>query len=96
MKYSIFGIVICLVSWHVESKIISEANAITGEIMYSPDWDDIRIHKKLSERNKNREALLITLIPALFISILLPSMWLVIYPIFGGIYWYLLKTYKLI
>lgn len=96
MKYSIFGIVICLVSWHVESKIISEAKAITGEIMYSPDWDDIRIHKKLSERNKNREALLITLIPALFISILLPSMWLLIYLICGCIYWYLLKTYKLI
>jgi hypothetical protein len=96
MKYSIFGIVICLVSWHIESKIISEANAITGEIIYSPDLDDFRIHNKLNERNKNREVLLITLIPALFVSILLPSMWLLIYLIFGCIYWYLLTTHKLI
>lgn len=96
IRYSIFGIVICLVSWHVESKIFSEAEAITGEILYRPDWDDFRIYEKLSERNSNRQALILTLIPAFILSLVLPSLWWVVYPIFGFFYLFLLQSYELV
>ena len=97
IKYSIFGIVFCLVSWHVESKIDSEAKAITGEISYDPDWDNHKIHKKLSEKNDNRQLLILMLVLVFIFSLLLQDILWVFYPIMGLFYLYLLKFhYELI
>ena len=93
IKYSIFGIIVCLVSWHVESKIDSEAMAITGEIFYEPDWHNYRIYEKLSEKNQNRQLLILILILVFIISLLTQSIWWVIYPISGFFYFFLLKYY---
>ena len=87
MKYSSFGIVICLVSWHIESKIERKAKAITGEFGYEPEWDEYRFHDKLSNKDVNCRALILTLGITLLFSLILPSYWWLIYMFSGFMYW---------
>ena len=88
IRYSIFGIVVCLVSWIVDSMILNEADKV-------PQYWHNKIHKILDKRNKNNWFLIGILLFTLIFQFLLPSAWWMIYLIFGFLYFPALKIFVL-
>lgn len=86
IKYSIFGIVLCLISWNVDSMILHEVDKV-------PEYWYNKIHKILDKRNKNNWLLIGILLFTLIFQFLLPSFWVMIYLIFGFLYLSILKIY---
>jgi hypothetical protein len=81
IKYSIFGIIICLFSWNVESKIINKAEFT--KLGY-------HIDELIDDLMKKRWVLVGILVTTFIFNVLLPDLWWIFYPLFVFIYFFLL------
>jgi hypothetical protein len=77
IKYSIFGIIICLFSWNFESKIINEINLTAREYQIEELIDDLM---------RKRWILVGILVTAFIFNVFFSDEWLIFYPVFVFIY----------
>jgi len=85
-NYSIFGIVVSLASWIMDSMISQEEAKV-------PQYWNIKINRISDKRTKNNWLLFIILVLAFLFQFLLPVFFVGIYLIFGFIYFIALKIF---
>ncbi|MFZ3384770.1 MAG: hypothetical protein WA144_12670 [Candidatus Methanoperedens sp.] len=87
-KYCLFGIIICLISWNFEIKIINK----TKDYLFQ----EYMISKILGELDKNRWILLGILGITFIFNQLAPDVWFLIYGLFFFIYFILMLWFELL
>ncbi len=99
MYYSIFGFIMCIISWNVDEQIQNRAKRIREDTgLYFPEMDDIRIHEMLSKKDDNRNYLVIFLFFGLIVPIFLniPMFLFTVYSIIGIFYLIILYQFVLV
>ncbi len=88
IKYCLFGIIICLISWNFEIRIKNKTN--------DPYFSDYMIPKILGEMDKNRWVLLGTLGITFIFNLLAPDVWFIIYGLSLFIYFIIMVWLELL